>query len=117
MLIEMNPRPTQLTHLAFGDGLDLVAAFARAHAGLAVCDRVSEVTEGCAVAVFPLEMQRADGLMLRGAFHDVPWSEPAMMRRILGRIPVAIADDPRWMPESEPRPRLDPFRRPLEGRA
>lgn len=85
LLIEMNPRPTQLVHLPLGPGRDLVAAYLRGVLGLdGIADRPA-VTDGDLIALFPQELQRdPHSDMLSQAFHDVPWGEPALMQRALG---------------------------------
>jgi biotin carboxylase len=98
LLIEMNPRPTQTVHLSFGVGSDLVAAYARGLAGVETKDRPSVSTSGL-VAVFPHELQRDENSeTLRTAYFDVPWGEPALIRRALKTLPALITNDPRWKP-------------------
>ena len=92
LLIEMNPRPTQLVHLSLGPGRDLVAAYARGVLGLKVQDR--EGSSGECIALFPLALER--GRVPAEAFHDVPWECPALVRHALGRVPATITEDTRW---------------------
>jgi hypothetical protein len=75
-LIEVNPRATQICHLALD--ADLAAAFLGRPARPAV-------TERPLIALFP----QAQGLdpkgVLASAFWDLPWSEPRLLRRLRGR--------------------------------
>ncbi|MGH6888137.1 MAG: hypothetical protein ACREHF_02900 [Rhizomicrobium sp.] len=82
-LIEINPRATQGSTLAFGKGRDLPAGLAGrlrpdASARPAIADDV--------VAFFPREWKR-DPLSswLRSAHHDVPWDDPGVLYASLGR--------------------------------
>jgi len=96
LLIEMNPRPTQLAHLALGAGRDLVAAYVRGVVGLSVGDRAA-VTDREMIALFPQELERdGSGEMLGVAFHDVPWECPGLVRRAMKVVPEVVAGDERW---------------------
>ncbi len=78
-MIEMNPRPTQLAHLQLGVGRDLVTAWVGAASGRTVRSRPS-VTQKDLLAVFPHELHRdPSSPMLQEAYHDVPWSEAALV--------------------------------------
>jgi hypothetical protein len=78
-LIEINPRSTQVGHLALGPGRDLPAAL---YAALSL-NRVHEapkVTEKDTIALFPQEWIRDPGSeFLHSGYHDVPWEEPALV--------------------------------------
>ena len=102
LLIEMNPRPTQLVHLPLGVGRDLAAAYVREILGRReVKDRAS-VTEKELIAVFPQELQRdPGGREAEGAFHDVPWESPRLIRRALKAVPARLTEDARWRRELE----------------
>jgi hypothetical protein len=96
LLIEMNSRPTQLAHLSLGQGRDLVAAYVRSVLGRETPDRAS-AAEGSLIALFPQELVRdPQGVVLSGAYHDVPWESPALVRHSLRPLPKAITGDPRW---------------------
>ena len=78
-MIEMNPRPTQLAHLQLGEGRDLVTAWVGAASGRTLRARPA-VTEKDLIAIFPHELHRdPSSPMLQDAYHDVPWSEPAVV--------------------------------------
>jgi hypothetical protein len=78
-MIEMNPRPTQLAHLQLGPGRDLVTAWVSAARDMAMRARPA-VTDKDLIAVFPHELHRdPSSPMLQDAYHDVPWSEPALV--------------------------------------
>jgi len=79
-LIEINPRATQVGHLALGPGRDLPAALFAAATDSTVRES-PKVTENCAIALFPQEwIRNPASAFLRSAFHDVPWKEPALIR-------------------------------------
>ncbi|HXW93007.1 MAG TPA: ATP-grasp domain-containing protein [Terriglobales bacterium] len=78
-LIEINPRITQVGHLALGPGHDLPAAFYAALSGNPIRE-APKVTEKDTVALFPQEWIRDPASeFLRSAYHDVPWEEPALV--------------------------------------
>ncbi|HTS59735.1 MAG TPA: ATP-grasp domain-containing protein [Terriglobales bacterium] len=78
-LIEINPRITQVGHLALGPGHDLPAALYAALSGNPVQDS-PKVTEKDTVALFPQEWVRdPESEFLRSGYHDVPWEEPALV--------------------------------------
>jgi carbamoylphosphate synthase large subunit len=78
-LIEINPRITQVGHLALGPGHDLPAALYAALSGNPV-QEAPKVTEKNTVALFPQEWIRdPESEFLRSGYHDVPWEEPALV--------------------------------------
>jgi hypothetical protein len=79
-IIEINPRSTQVGHLALGAGRDIPAALFSAVSGQTV--RVApSVTEKDTIALFPQEWIRdSKSAYLRSAYHDVPWEEPELVR-------------------------------------
>lgn len=78
-LIEINPRTTQVGHLALGPERDLPAALYAAIAG-DVVPASQKITEAETIALFPQEWIRNPGSQfLRSAYHDVPWGEPALV--------------------------------------
>jgi hypothetical protein len=96
LLIEMNPRPTQLAHLPLGPGKDLMAAYVREILEVRVADRESATSKEL-IAVFPQEIERdGESPALAGAYHDVPWESPALIRRVLGNVPELLTGDARW---------------------
>jgi ATP-grasp domain len=79
-LIEMNPRATQVGHLALGSGRDIPAALYAALSGRAV-EPAPKVTENDTIALFPQEWIRdPESPFLRSAYHDIPWEEPELVR-------------------------------------
>jgi len=79
-LIEINPRATQVGHLALGAGRDLPAALYAAVSGKMV-QAAPKVTEKDTIALFPQEWIRDSASpFLRSAYHDVPWQAPALVR-------------------------------------
>ena len=82
-LIEMNPRATQVGHLALGPGRDLPAALVAAVLGEPM-PNAEKVTENPTVALFPQEWSRdPQSPMLNTAYHDIPWEEPNLIRYCL----------------------------------
>jgi len=77
-LLELNPRPTQICHLAFGPETDMIGALVQHLRGtpLPLVSRRA-VIDGPIVALYPGEFWR-DPLSpyLRAAYHDVPWHQP-----------------------------------------
>lgn len=69
-LIEINPRATQICHLALGPGHDLPAALL----GLAARP---VVTDKHLIALFPQPSRSAQDV-----FDDVPWDDPALLRAV-----------------------------------
>jgi Carbamoyl-phosphate synthase L chain, ATP binding domain len=90
-LIEINPRATQVCHLAFGPGRDLVAGALSALTDIPDCLSRNS-THHDIVALFPQEwLREPSSSYLRSGSHDVPWGNPALVRFCL-RIPHAT----RW---------------------
>ena len=97
LLLEMNPRPTQLVHLPLGPGRDLVAAYLREVAGMRHVQDRPAATTGDTIALFPQELQRnAASAALETAHHDVPWAEPALIKRAMKVVPERLLRDARW---------------------
>jgi hypothetical protein len=79
-LIEINPRATQVGHLALGVGRDIPAALYAAVSGEAV-QPAAKVTEKETIALFPQEWIRdSESPLLQSAYHDVPWEEPELVQ-------------------------------------
>ena len=79
-LIEINPRTTQVGHLALGLRRDLPAAL---YAALAEnnLQAAPKITENDTIALFPHEWMRdPKSEFLQSGYHDVPWEEPALVR-------------------------------------
>jgi biotin carboxylase len=82
-LIEMNPRATQVGHLALGPARDLPAALVATVRGEPM-PNTEKVTENPSVALFPQEWSRdPQSPMLNAAYHDIPWEEPDLIRYCL----------------------------------
>jgi ATP-grasp domain len=79
-LIEMNPRATQVGHLALGAGRDLPAALYAALSGKAVREG-ARVTHNDTIVLFPQEwLRNPASSFLTSGYHDVPWEEPEFVR-------------------------------------
>jgi hypothetical protein len=79
-LIEINPRSTQVGHLALGTGRDIPAALYAAATGQTP-QATEPVTSNSIIALFPQEWIRdADSPYLQSAYHDVPWEEAEFLR-------------------------------------
>jgi len=79
-LIEINPRSTQVGHLALGAGHDLPAALYSAVSGEPL-RAAPKVTEKDIVTLFPQEWMRDPASpFFASGYHDVPWEEPELLR-------------------------------------
>jgi hypothetical protein len=84
-LIEVNPRATQVGHLALGPGRDLPAALYAALSGKAA-QPAPKVTEKSTIALFPQEWIRdPESTWLQSAYHDVPWEAPELVHDCVGK--------------------------------
>lgn len=84
-LIEVNPRTTQVGHLALGAGRDLPAALYSALSGDSV-PATPKITEKDTIALFPQEwMKDPASEFLRSGYHDVPWEEPALVSHCMSK--------------------------------
>lgn len=85
-LIEINPRTTQVGHLALGEGRSLPAALWQVLTGNRhVAD--SSITSKDTIALFPQEWKRdPTSLFLATAYHDVPWQEPALVNSCAKKV-------------------------------
>ena len=112
-LIEINPRTTQVGHLALGLERDLPAALYAALTGKEVQPGPT-VTENDSIALFPQEWARdPKSEFLQSAYHDVPWEEPELIRSCLRKgqngarpsrpgLAAALAGDRRLAPVIAP---------------
>jgi hypothetical protein len=82
-LIEINPRATQVGHLALGLGRDLPAALYAAVTGEAIHE-APKVTDSDTIVLFPQEwIRNPTSAFLHSGYHDIPWGEPALIRACL----------------------------------
>ena len=103
-LIEINPRATQVGHLALGPGRNLPAALYSILSGEPF-RAVPKVTEGDTIALFPQEWMRdPSSPFLTSAYHDVPWEEPELL---LACVRKRWTMNPRDT-ERQPLPALSP---------
>lgn len=85
-LIEINPRSTQVGHLAVGPGRDLPAALFSVLTGKSL-QASAPVTENDTIALFPQEWKRdPESSFLLSAYHDVPWEEPGIVNECAGAV-------------------------------
>jgi len=90
-LIEINPRSTQVGHLALGPGRDLPAALYSAMTG-EVIREAPKVTENQIIALFPQEWKRdPKSPFIQSGYHDVPWQEPELIRACIRSAKKQIA--------------------------
>jgi predicted ATP-grasp superfamily ATP-dependent carboligase len=84
-LIEINPRATQVGHIALGAGHDLPAALYGAVTGQP--SRITPaVTTNDTIALFPHEWARhPQSEFLRTGYHDVPWDTPELVHACIRR--------------------------------
>jgi hypothetical protein len=93
-LIEINPRTTQVGHLALGTGRNLPAALYAAITGKSN-ETSSRVTERDTIALFPQEWKRdPQSSYLSSAYHDVPWQEPLLVNSCIANIRKQIFHPP-----------------------
>jgi hypothetical protein len=82
-LIEMNPRATQVGHLALGPRRDLPEALMATASGRPIRES-PRVTQNPMIALFPQEWARdPESALLHSAYHDIPWGEPVLLRDCL----------------------------------
>jgi len=85
-LIEINPRTTQVGHLALGLQRDLPAALYAAITGKPV-QPAPGMTRNDTIALFPQEWKRDTASpYLSSAYHDVPWGEPELVHACMSQI-------------------------------
>jgi hypothetical protein len=107
-LIEINPRATQVGHLALGPGHDLPAALYSALTGNPL-HAAPKATENDIITLFPQEWMRdPESPFLLSGYHDVPWEAPELIQACVGK---------RWNPTlqsaaKDPAQSLSPVRVP-----
>ena len=79
-LIEMNPRPTRLSHLRLGKGRDLIGALCSEVLGQPF-EETLPVTQNAMIAYFP-DAWDCQSEFLEACFHDVPSAEPDLMQEL-----------------------------------
>lgn len=85
-LIEINPRTTQVGHLALGAGRNLPAALYAAITGKNN-ETNARVTERDTIALFPQEWKRdPQSPYLSSGYHDVPWHAPLLVSSCIASI-------------------------------
>ena len=114
VLIEVNPRPTQICHLAPHAGADMIGALLSELAATPV-EAVVRPLAGDVVALFPQEIWRDPASpYLRTAHHDVPWDEPTFLRDYALPVPagpqswVERSPHHRWFRPRWPAPSVAP---------
>jgi hypothetical protein len=84
-LIEMNPRTTQVGHLALGPGRDIPASLYAAFTEKEVLPR-AKATNKDVIVLFPEGWLRdPTNSALKTGYHDVPWEEPDLVRSLVDR--------------------------------
>jgi hypothetical protein len=90
-LLEINPRATQTSYLAFGRGRDPLSGLVEAASG-ATCHARAASSDNPLIALFPQEWSRNPASpYLKSAFHDIPWDDPDLLRAWLAVTPPAPA--------------------------
>lgn len=85
-LIEINPRATQVCHLAMGSGRDLVEALYAVLSSSSI-RQTAPITNEDTVALFPQELKRdPTSEYLLTAYHDVPTEEPRLVKACMERL-------------------------------
>ena len=96
-LIEINPRATQINHLALDGGVGLPSALSDALGG-ARSKASPEAPSSREVALFPQEWRRdPKSPFLTSAFHDVPYDEPELLRHYGYATPPASLARAAWI--------------------
>lgn len=104
-LLEINPRATQTSYLAFGPGRDPISGLVEAASG-AVCAARMASTSNHLIALFPQEWSRNPASpYLKTAFHDIPWDDPDLLRAWLAVTPPGLAQKETVM-HPQPRSRV-----------
>jgi glutathione synthase/RimK-type ligase-like ATP-grasp enzyme len=84
-LVEMNPRVTPICHFALDDDTNLPGSLYKQMTGLSPRAK-SPITKRGLIALFPNEVARCPASQyLKFGQHDVPWSEPELVRITLNR--------------------------------
>jgi hypothetical protein len=82
-IIEMNSRVTPIGHFSLADGTNLAGSLYTQMTGLRPLSRLAPIDHGL-IALFPNEIERAaSSEYLQTCQHDVPWSEPEVVRSAL----------------------------------
>jgi hypothetical protein len=98
-LVEMNPRTTQVGHLALGPGRDIPASLYAALMEEEVLPR-PKVTNKDVIVLFPEGWLRdPTNSSLKTGYHDVPWDEPDLVRSLVDRQHGASAwlSNQKWL--------------------
>jgi hypothetical protein len=82
-LIEMNPRVTPICTIPLGRGHDLPESFVAGLAGRAPQDRPPRTDQEIIVYFPDTWQQDPSSHLLQAGFHDVPWDEPELVRRLM----------------------------------
>jgi glutathione synthase/RimK-type ligase-like ATP-grasp enzyme len=84
-VIEMNPRVTPICHLALADGTNLPASLCQHMNGPPPLPAPAPASaDPDVIALFPSEIIRSPASEhIRSSRHDVPWSEPQLVRYVL----------------------------------
>ena len=85
-LIELNPRPTQLGHLPIATGHSLASVLLHRMAGQPPPAGAPAPMGHDTVALFPQAwLSEAAAPWLQTAYHDIPWTEPALVAELRRR--------------------------------
>jgi hypothetical protein len=89
-IIEVNPRATQINHLALGPGRDLAAALRARAAGEPIEER-PPVTDRDLIALFPHEWHRdPESGFFATAYQDIPRDVPELVRAFIDVVPCSF---------------------------
>lgn len=91
-LIEINPRATQIGHLALGAGRDIPSALHAVASGATVEQEMPAMTNNDTIVLFPQEWLRNPASpFLTSGHHDVPWEDPDFIRFCVKRYGKQMA--------------------------
>lgn len=100
LLLEMNTRPTQISHLSLGKDRDLVAAYVREVLGLRDTQDRPAATQNDLIALFPQELHRdANSPWIKEAWMDVPWDSRPLIQYGLQAGTQKLSED--VLPQSD----------------
>ena len=86
-LLEMNPRPTPLTHIRLGPGTDMVGALHAVLSGQSLpTTSLSDQNGHEVIAYFP-QVSSGDTELLKSCLHDFPNGEPELAKALVNPFP------------------------------
>ena len=91
MLIEINPRATQINHFPIGPEADLATALLGALVGRPPDLRPFSTVPDTPIVLFPHGRRDSENFAQDGVFHDAPYEEPELLKHF-GYVQPAVGD-------------------------